>query len=160
MNTQTTFPKNYSRCDLKDNLFEHLDLIIDIPDYPVEGVTFKDVTPLSLMPKLFKLLLTPSQGNFSTKALRKYLALKHAGLLLVRLSPMSLVLGLYRHESQENSLEQPTTKATTLNTDRRPSKFTKMPFALTIAFLLLMIFSPLVEPPLHKLNSLLAAAQR
>lgn len=46
MNTQTTFPKNYSRCDLKDNLLEHLDLIIDIPDYPVEGVTFKDVTPL------------------------------------------------------------------------------------------------------------------
>lgn len=73
MNTQTTFPKNYSRCDLIDNLLEHLDLIIDIPDYPVEGVTFKDVTPLIADAKAFQAAIDTIAKQFFDKGITKVL---------------------------------------------------------------------------------------
>lgn len=91
MNTQTTFPKNYSRCDLKDNLLEHLDLIIDIPDYPVEGVTFKDVTPLIADAKAFQAAIDTIARQFFDKGITKVLGAEARGVIIG--APVAYVLG-------------------------------------------------------------------
>ena len=91
MNTQTTFPKNYSRCDLKDNLLEHLDLIIDIPDYPVEGVTFKDVTPLIADAKAFQAAIDTIAKQFFDKGITKVLGAEARGFIIG--APVAYVLG-------------------------------------------------------------------
>lgn len=91
MNTQPTFPKSYSKHDLKDSLLEHLDLIIDIPNYPVEGVTFKDVTPLIADAKAFQAAIDTIAKQFLDKGITKVLGAEARGFIIG--APVAYALG-------------------------------------------------------------------
>lgn len=91
MNTQPTFPQSYSKHDLKDSLLEHLDLVIDIPNYPVEGVTFKDVTPLIADAKAFQAAIDTIAKQFLDKGITKVLGAEARGFIIG--APVAYALG-------------------------------------------------------------------
>lgn len=82
MNTQSSCPKNA--------LLDHLGRIIDIPNYPIEGVTFKDVTPLMGDAEAFHVAIDTIASYFSDRAITKVLGAEARGFIIG--APVAYVL--------------------------------------------------------------------
>lgn len=91
MNTQSAFPKNYSKNDLENSLLEYLDLIVDIPNHPIEGVTFKDVTPLIANAQAFQAAINTIAGQFFNQSVTKVLGAEARGFIIG--APVAYALG-------------------------------------------------------------------
>ena len=55
--------------------------IRDVPDFPVEGIVFKDITPVLKDPELFKYAMSLFEAQFAGKAITKVAAIDARGFI-------------------------------------------------------------------------------
>lgn len=76
---------------MKNNLLEIKAKIRDIKDFPIDGVDFKDITPVLEDSRLFKFLIDEIVSRFKNKKIDKVVGIESRGFLLA--SPVAYVLG-------------------------------------------------------------------
>ena len=62
--------------------FEHENLIVDIPDYPKPGVTFKDITPLLADPEGLRALVDDIADHFADAGVTKIVGSESRGFMV------------------------------------------------------------------------------
>lgn len=73
------------------SLLPYRDLIIDIPDYPIKGVTFKDVTPLMADAGAFHAAIDAIASYFADGAITKVVGAEARGFIIG--APVAYALG-------------------------------------------------------------------
>ena len=72
--------------------FDYESLIVDIPDYPVPGVIFKDVTPLIADGEGFQAVINDIADHFADKGITKVMGAEARGFLIG--APVAAKLGV------------------------------------------------------------------
>ncbi len=65
--------------------------IRDVPDFPVEGILFKDITPLLNDPELFKLAIEEMVMKYKSKGIQRVVGIESRGFIFG--APLALRLG-------------------------------------------------------------------
>lgn len=70
--------------------FPYEDLVVDIPDYPVEGVVFKDITPVWNNPEAFRAMVDGMAAPFAESRVTKVVGAEARGFIVG--APVALAL--------------------------------------------------------------------
>ncbi len=63
-------------------MFDIKPYILDIPNYPEEGVVFKDITPLLAHPEAFRAAITQIAEHFADKGITKVIGAEARGFII------------------------------------------------------------------------------
>ncbi|TVQ98416.1 MAG: adenine phosphoribosyltransferase [Deltaproteobacteria bacterium] len=69
-------------------------LIVDVPDFPTEGVTFKDITPLLDNGEALLIVIDHLKARYATRGVQKIVAIESRGFLLGSALAYALGIGL------------------------------------------------------------------
>lgn len=86
-----TTPLAPHNSSIAPSLLPYRDLIIDIPDYPIKGVTFKDVTPLIADAGAFRAAIDAIASHFADGAITKVVGAEARGFIIG--APVAYTLG-------------------------------------------------------------------
>ncbi len=82
---------NAQNSHFESTLLEYSDLIVDIPNYPVDQVTFKDITPLMGDPLAFRAAVDAITSHFCDRTITKVLGAEARGFIMG--APVAYALG-------------------------------------------------------------------
>ena len=99
--------------------------IREVPDFPIPGILFYDVTTLFKDPWCLQELSNIMFDMYKDKGITKVVGIESRGFIMGPILATRLNAGFIPIRKPGSSLQKQLKKATTRNTERTPCKFTK-----------------------------------
>ena len=106
--------------------------IREIPDFPIPGILFYDVTTLFKEPTALQELSDTLYEMYKDKGITKVVGIESRGFIMAPFSPPDWGQASYLSASRESFLQKPLKKAMIKNMAKTPCRCTRMPSMKTM----------------------------